>query len=298
MAASAERETPGARAVVAVAASAGPTAVASASTALQGAAYVVAALLLVVCVAFAFGAREALPLHAAMLVALLLVLFLARRHPLVLAFSIVAILMELYQSIAEPAFVLMGGSSDGALAAIDRALLLGRDPALLAAPFAHGATLEAFSFVYGVFIPYLWLSIVLGCLGRPAGERDAFVLGLAITYSLAYLGYLFVPARGPVEWYAFTAPLAGGRFHHLVLHMVDGTGGNHGAFPSLHVGASAYLCLFDLRNNLLRGLTYLPIVLLIAVSTIFLRYHYLVDILAGLAIAAVAYRVAQRNVRP
>lgn len=264
---------------------------------LQQAIVLVSALLAVLCAAFAIGAPAAVPLHAAMLVVVLIVAFTARRHPLVLAFAIVVVLMTLYQSVAEPAFVLMGRSFDSTLAAADRMLTFGHDPALIAATFAHGATLEFFSLVYGIFIPYLWLSILLGCLGRPAGERDAFVLGLTVVYTLAYLGYLFVPSRGPVEWYAFAAPLQGGRFHDLVLHSVAATGGNHGAFPSLHVGASAYLCLFDLRRNLLRGLTYLPVVLLITVSTLLLRYHYLVDIVAGLAIAVLAHTLAQREVR-
>jgi 1-acyl-sn-glycerol-3-phosphate acyltransferase len=266
---------------------------------LQKAVLVVGALLAVVCIAFAIGARAALPLHAAMLASLAVVAFAGRRHPLVISLAVVAILMTLYQSIAEPAFILMGHPFDGTLAAVDRALLFGRDPALLAAPFAHGATLEFFSFVYGIFIPYLWLSIVLGCFGRPAAERDTFVSGLAITYALAYLGYLFVPSRGPVEWYAFPASLHGGRFHELVLHSVAATGGNHGAFPSLHVGASAYLCAFDLRRNPLRGLTYLPVVALIAVSTVLLRYHYVIDVVTGLAIAMVAHAIVwEREPRP
>lgn len=263
---------------------------------LPKAVFLVTTLLAVVCIAFATGTPSALPLHAAMLAALLAVAWLARRRPLVLALALVAVLMALYQSLAEPAFVLMGHPFDGALAAIDRTLFLGHDPALLAAPYAHGATLEFFSFVYGIFIPYLWLSILLGCFGRPAGERNAFVLGLSITYALAYLGYLFVPSRGPVEWYAFAAPLHGGRFHQLVLQSVAATGGNHGAFPSLHVGASAYLCLFDLRRNRLRGLTYLPVVVLITVSTVLLRYHYVIDLVTGLAIAVLAHVVAQREV--
>jgi 1-acyl-sn-glycerol-3-phosphate acyltransferase len=263
---------------------------------LQKAVIVVGALLAVVCIAFAVGARAALPLHAAMLIGLLIVAFAGRRHPLVISLAVVAILMTLYQTIAEPAFVLMGHPFDATLAGVDRALLFGRDPALIAAPFAHGATLEFFSFVYGIFIPYLWLSIVLGCFGRPAAERDVFVFGLANTYALAYLGYLFVPSRGPVEWYAFAAPLHGGRFHELVLQSVAATGGNHGAFPSLHVGASAYLCAFDLRRNPLRGLTYLPVVALIAVSTVLLRYHYVIDIVAGLAIALFAHVIVWRPV--
>lgn len=254
----------------------------------------VTCLLAVANLAFALRAPSALPLHLALLVAFLVVAYFARRHPLVQAFAIVVVLMTLYQTLAEPGFVVMGGASDARLASIDRALAGGHDPALVAERWLAPRNLEVFSFIYGIFIPYLWLSILLGCIGRPDDERARFVLGLSITYALAYLGYLFVPSRGPVEYYAFAAPLHGGRFHQLVLESVRQTGGNHGAFPSLHVGASAYLCLFDLRRHLLRGLTYLPMVLLIAVSTIFLRYHYVIDIATGFAIAFFAAWAAER----
>jgi membrane-associated phospholipid phosphatase len=255
---------------------------------------IVTSLLAVATLAFALRAPSALPLHLGLLAAFLAVSYFARKHPLVRAFAIVVVLMTLYQSLAEPAFVVMGGASDAKLASIDRALAGGDDPALVAARWLTPRKLEVFSFVYGIFIPYLWLSILLGCIGRPDDERARFVLGLSVTYALAYLGYLFVPSRGPVEYYAFAAPLHGGRFHELVLESVRQTGGNHGAFPSLHVGASAYLCLFDLRRHVLRGLTYLPMVLLIAVSTVFLRYHYLIDILTGFAIAFFAAWAAER----
>jgi membrane-associated phospholipid phosphatase len=241
---------------------------------------IIIALLVIACGLFALRAPAALPLHLALLAGFVI----AMRVRVLRAVAVVAVLMTLYSTLAEPAFVAAGGSRDALLASVDRALFLGRDPALLVVP-AH---LELFSFVYAIFIPYLWLSILLGCVGRPDAERGRFILGLTVTYAIAYLGYLFVPARGPVEWYHFAAPLQGGRFHDLVLKSVESTGGNHGAFPSLHVGASAYLCLFDLRTNLVRGMTYVPVVLAISVATIVLRYHYVVDILCGLALAAVA----------
>lgn len=243
------------------------------------------------------GVPRAALLHAAMLLGLATVAFLARRFAwpeLVPSLAIVIVLMTLYQSLAEPAFIARGGAYDASLAAVDRLLAFGHDPALAAARVLTPGRLEFFSFVYGLFIPYLWLSILLGCFGRPDDERARFILGLAVTYTIAYLGYLILPSRGPVEYYPFAHALHGGRFHALVLQSVAATGGNHGAFPSLHVAASAYLCAFDLRRHLLRGLTYAPMVALIAVSTIFLRYHYLVDVVTGFAIAALAFVAAER----
>jgi membrane-associated phospholipid phosphatase len=60
------------------------------------------------------------------------------------------------------------------------------------------------------------------------------------------------------------------------------------------VGASAYACLFDLRYNRLRGFTYLPLVVLIAMATVLLRYHYVIDLLAGLLLALMAAVLSHR----
>jgi membrane-associated phospholipid phosphatase len=190
----------------------------------------------------------------------------------------------------------MPWEADALLSRIDRFLFLGANPALLAEGRTTPGVLEFFSFVYAWFIPYLYLSLFLGFVGRTPAESDELLTGFALTYAVSYLGYLFLPARGPVIFHAadFAGPLRGGAFHDLVVASTAATGGNHGAFPSLHVGAAAYVCLFDLRHNRLRGLTYVPLVLLIAVSTVFVRYHYVVDLLAGLAIAVAANRAAPR----
>jgi membrane-associated phospholipid phosphatase len=130
-------------------------------------------------------------------------------------------------------------------------------------------------------------------LGRQPPERDQFLTGWVFTYAISYLGYLFLPAYGPVVYHAgdYELALRGGFFYRTVVAGVEAAGGPHGAFPSLHIGGSMYLCCFDLKSNRLRGLTYLPIVLLIYVATVFLRYHYVVDLIAGTLIAWTCIRL-------
>ncbi len=209
--------------------------------------------------------------------------------------AVIGVMFTLYTTLGHVAFKAIPWVGDAALAYIDRALFFGRSPALWFAPRVSARSLEIFAFVYALFIPYLYMSIFLGLIGRPAAEREAFVTGFALLYAASFLGYLFVPARGPVVFQAaeFQAPLAGGYFYDLVTSSIDRMGGPHGAFPSLHVGASAFACAFDLRHNRLRGLIYLPIVAAIAVSTIALRYHYVVDLLAGLLFAWLAVKAAE-----
>ena len=208
------------------------------------------------------------------------------------AAATIAILMYLYSSLGAPVFAIIPWRADRLLENVDRALFLGHSPAIWASQHIGYAGLEFWSIIYGFFVAFLYLSIFLGCVGRPEFERDEFLTGFAMTYTLAYLGYLFLPTTGPIESIAGVAPPIAGRFHRMILDTVVSTGGNHGAFPSLHVGASAYLCLFDWRHSLLRGMTYAPIVALIGFSTIFLQYHYVADLLVGLAIAVFANRLA------
>ncbi|QEH38355.1 hypothetical protein OJF2_69560 [Aquisphaera giovannonii] len=198
----------------------------------------------------------------------------------------VAVVFTLYTSLGKLGVAAMPYLADAWLSHADSALL-GFDPSLALQPYQTPGRVEFFSFIYASFIPYIYLSLFLGCLGRRPLEREQFLTGWIFAYVISYLGYIFVPAHGPVVYQAgqYSAPLAGGFFHDTVVRANEATGGLQGVFPSLHVGCSAYLCLFDLRTNRLRGLTYLPIVLLIYGATLFLRYHYVVDLIAGTAIA-------------
>jgi hypothetical protein len=211
----------------------------------------------------------------------------ARRWvPYVRAVLTVAIIFTLYTSLGKLGVVAMPYLADAGLSRADNALL-GFDPSLALQPYQTPGRVEFFGFIYASFIPYIYLSLFLGCLGRRPLEREQFLTGWIFAYAISYLGYIFVPAHGPVVYQAgqYSVPLAGGFFYRTVVRANEMTGGLQGVFPSLHVGCSAYLCLFDLRTNRLRGLTYVPMVLLIYAATLFLRYHYVVDLIAGTAIA-------------
>jgi glycerol-3-phosphate O-acyltransferase/dihydroxyacetone phosphate acyltransferase len=245
----------------------------------------------------------ALALHAALLAGFAAVAWVLARRPGAFArgVAVIAVMFTLYTTLGHVAFDAIPWIADPFLATLDEALLLGDSPSLWVDPLGGTGWVELLSVFYAAFIPYLYLSIFLGLVGREPGERDEFITGFAILYALAFLGYLFVPARGPIVHMAaqFATPLAGGPVHALVVKSIDDLGGPHGAFPSLHLGASFFAMWFDFRRrNTLRGLIYVPLVLLIAVATIVLRYHYVVDLIAGVALALLAGRLAARSLKP
>jgi membrane-associated phospholipid phosphatase len=244
-----------------------------------------------------------LGLHAALMLGFGAVAWMLARRPgwawgpHVRGVAVIATMFTLYSTLGHVAFDAIPWIADPALDAADRALLLGRSPSLAFASDPGPGTVEFLSFFYAAFIPYLYMSILLGLAGRAAAERDEFVTAFAVLYALSFLGYLFVPARGPIIELAdqFPAQLRGGLFHGIVVRSIDSLGGPHGAFPSLHVGASFLAAWFDLRHrHLLRGLIYIPLVALIAAATIVLRYHWVVDLVAGVLLALLSHALAPR----
>ncbi len=209
--------------------------------------------------------------------------------PTVRALVTAAVVFTCYTTLGRLGMDAMPFTADASLSRIDN-LLFGFDPSLALQPYQSEGWVEFYAFFYSAFIPYINLSLLLNCLGRRPGQRDAFLTGWVITYALSYLGYVFVPARGPVFLHAqdYDVTLAGGYFYRTVVDAVESTGGLQGVFPSLHVGGSVFWCAYDLRINRLRGLTYLPIVLLIYAATLFLRYHYVIDLVVGTVVALAA----------
>lgn len=224
----------------------------------------------------------------------------AEARALAAALAVVGSMFFLYTALGRVAFVAIPWRGDGWLRAADRILGLGAQPAAWAAERLadHGWATEPLAFFYAAFIPYLYLTIFLSLIGRPERTRSVFLLAFALLYGASFMGYLFVPARGPVLSMqdVLTTPLEGGVFHGMVVRSIELAGGPHGAFPSLHIGASSLAVLVDWRHgDRLRGLIYVPAVLLIAVATVALRYHYVVDLLAGACLAAGALRLSERR---
>ena len=83
----------------------------------------------------------------------------------------------------------------------------------------------------------------------------------------------------------------------LALPLVNGGSNGVDVFPSIHVAVSAYLLGFDARHYPGRFRRMLLPVALLWLSTLYLRYHYLVDAAAGLLLAAVGLAVARLHER-
>jgi membrane-associated phospholipid phosphatase len=78
-----------------------------------------------------------------------------------------------------------------------------------------------------------------------------------------------------------------------VRETVEAGGAQKDIFPSLHTAAPTFFAIFSFRHRKLVPFKYSwPVVAFLAtqiiIATMFLRWHYLVDIVAGLALATTA----------
>jgi len=114
---------------------------------------------------------------------------------------------------------------------------------------------------------------------------------------------MIVPGYGPYRYLAadFKHELSGGLFWGLVKSAVSAGGAQKDIFPSLHTAAPTFFALFSFRYRKVAPFKYTwPIVAFCAsqiiCATMFLRWHYLVDICAGITLATTALLLGEKLV--
>lgn len=198
--------------------------------------------------------------------------------------------------------VIRPDSVDSSLAAADQ-LIFGGQPVLWLERLNKRWFIEWMSFFYFNYYTLLGLHI-LGAVWISRSPRVAaeFGIGTALLFCIGHVGYMCVPAYGPVVYFAdrFQAPLDGTTFWGLVYRSVAAGGALKDVFPSLHTGASTWLALFAVHQAVLDKRWRIPAAITvffaanIVVSTLVLRWHYAIDVLAGLTLASsVAYAAAK-----
>lgn len=143
---------------------------------------------------------------------------------------------------------------------------------------------------FSYFTYFLLIPIAGGVLYVKNKKRElsSLLLNVSMAYYICYISFLFFPARGAWETLAHlhSTPLEGGVFKSLI-DAIQNIGSIHGgAFPSSHV-AAAFAVLFSTYKYERRAFYFLlPVVLSLAVSIVYTRYHYAVDSIAGFLVAA------------
>jgi hypothetical protein len=221
--------------------------------------------------------------------------------PLTYRLAVYGTLQLSYFELRELLPLVNSSSLDRQLAFIDQHLL-GIEPSLWLDQFVTPRTTEWFSFFYFGYFALLAVHVLpMVFISRRTKLAAEFCLGMILIYATSHTVYMLVPGFGPIRFFAdqFVHPLPRGFWYDCVMSAVESGGAQKDIFPSLHTGGPAFLAIFSFRHRdkLPFRFTW-PLVVFfvtnIIIATMFLRWHYLVDVIAGLAVAGSAAALAAR----
>ena len=192
------------------------------------------------------------------------------------------------------------GTIDAPLAAADRALL-GNHAAVALEPIVSRPLTTLMACFYAAYYP---LTISLAAWFYVKGRRTAFreyCAGEVGALFIGYLGYLFLPTLGPHAWLpasTWTVPLDGDFIGPAIRALNEN---HHGAFPrdafpSLHTANAVTILLVLWRHDRRLLRVYVVPCLGLVAATVYLRWHYVVDVAAGAALAVAWQAVVPRFV--
>jgi membrane-associated phospholipid phosphatase len=183
-------------------------------------------------------------------------------------------------------------TADAVLSKID-ATLLGNQASILLEPWVNPWLTDFLCLIYFSYVFTLPGVALYFYLVKEGKIFRRVMMGYLTLMLLGIASYILVPAIGPESFFAgqYTRELNG----HALIRGVDyvmrvGRVG-YDCFPSLHVGIPLLLSFYlrDYRKKLfIPALVY---VALMCCATIYLRYHYVVDVLAAFIYAPIACRL-------
>jgi hypothetical protein len=178
------------------------------------------------------------------------------------------------------------------------AWLFGAQPAVWLARWPSPWLTEGLAFCYIAFLPYVfWLQARMAL--APPATAAPFFSGLYCIYAIGLCGYTLLPAPGP--WLSlagqFPAALEGFWIWRLLQFLYPVASNLVDAFPSLHVAVSVYCLYHDFRFNRRRFRWLLVPCAGVWISTVWLRTHYGVDVLAGFMVGGVGIMVLRGAAR-
>jgi membrane-associated phospholipid phosphatase len=198
---------------------------------------------------------------------------------------------------------------DPQLAAFDRMLFGGAGASeRISSWIGHGIAARVIDMVYMSYLPLVSITVVLALALMPSlRQQAAFVTATLGNWTLGALTYWTLPAVGP----AFTHPDRFAWMHHaasgsarlqesLAAKRIDALAGDGvlqsiGAFPSLHTSVTItwalMLCMLGYRKLGILAWIYCAITV---TATLYLGWHYSLDLLAGAVIATASCIAARR----
>ena len=205
----------------------------------------------------------------------------------------------LYKEVELLAAVIGDWRLTAAIPAWESALFAGQPSLYLSERLAFVPLSEYLHFCY---LAYAIVIPSVAAYWYVSGRRDAFaelMLMLSAVLLGSYLFFILLPVDSPYYLSQRLGPPLSGHFFFDLAHQMSARGGARGgAFPSAHVSGAVVVTLVAWRHQRRLACLLLPITAGVIIATVYGRFHYVLDTLAGAALAiavVVAYRSLSGN---
>ena len=162
--------------------------------------------------------------------------------------------------------------------------------------FTEGRNTHTLAFGFEKNIPFIPFFIIFYFLTYITAAMPYFVVKEINDYrriALAYLSVIFVSSVVyliyPVK--TIRPEINGEGIFLYMVNLVYGIAKPYNLFPSLHVALSTLSTLVCLKHNKIIGHVLIVLLFLISLSTLFVKQHYLVDIIFAIFLAFLAYHL-------
>jgi membrane-associated phospholipid phosphatase len=204
-----------------------------------------------------------------------------------------AFCISIYTNMHDMVHLVNPNDLDASLIAWDD-YLLGFQPAIYLEPFITPELTDFMYFSYSSFLIYILLfTIYLYVKKKKVAFRETLV-SVILTFYIGYVGYVIFPAVGPkfTMSHLFETSLSGtfitDRLSFLMNYEISEYT-RRDCFPSLHNGVIFLILLFAFKHEKIYAYLFFPFAIALFISTLYLRYHYFVDMIAGFLLAIIIF---------
>lgn len=165
--------------------------------------------------------------------------------------------------------------------------IFGVHPTVWLQEFIRPALTNYMSVVYLSYFLFLPLLATMLYFKKKFFEFRALMLTAVVCLYTGYIGYLFVPALPPFMTMSnlYTLNLNGTVAERVLFPFIDASSILRDCFPSLHSAVTAIVLIFAWRFEPKLFWLMLPFGLSLFVATVYLRQHYVIDLIAGWILA-------------
>jgi membrane-associated phospholipid phosphatase len=157
----------------------------------------------------------------------------------------------------------------------------------------------SYFFYYGLVATGVWILFIR----KRYQEATRTLFIISVSFFIMYVWFIFFPVKGPKYYFAelnrmWYTNFQGFLFTKVMKGLFNNTNLGGAAFPSSHVALALIAFILNCRYNRYLVPVYLPLTILLFISTIYLYAHYFIDIPAGIVTGILLYLLVPLLIKP